>query len=483
MVCVIAFHSGDVAQAIDLLSWIKLLGGCKSHDCLLVADADTQWSDCIRAVELAKESFKGVELIATEKPLSGWPKASNEMFLLAASHLAVRGQPFFVCEPDCIPLKPGWLDALEDGYKKYGRLFMGAHVRSQPPLPAVSVAGCAVYPARAAELLAKCCQGPGAWDVECAAFTVPQSANTDLIQHFWGQKDLAPTFVQTKTPHSPKNAFTLQNIKPEAVVFHRNKDGSLIRLLKRQLKLGEIQRIRVVFAFCNRDAELAIKNLNWMLELEGCSENSVVLCADSDTLQKFLTQAQSLARSCFGNVDSTRYRCGSSVAWPQGANVAFRHSAYRMAEGNDSWLWLEPDAIPVKPGWLSALEDEYARAGQLFMGPIVPGMGHQNGVGIYPSDTPFLIPNALATNLPRHIAWDSAMKPEMIHLCHDAGHLIQHVWGIVDGNPNPRIGDSPVFDAVWKLSRWVLPSAVLFHRNKDGSLIDCIKKFRAMQTQ
>ena len=237
MILALPFCIKDVSQAIDLMGWIGQLGGCKSHDCLLVADAAVQWSECMHALALAREHFKSAELISTDEPLDGWPQAANAMFLKAAMHVAThQRQPFFVCEPDCIPLKSGWLDALEEAYGKCGRLFMGAFTRGTHPNYSEPVlAGCAVYPADAYQRLKDLFPCKRAWDVDTAPRVMPQAANTALIQHFFGQMDLPPTFAQSKTPQSTINTFTLEHLKPEAVVFHRNKDGTLLRLLKQKM--------------------------------------------------------------------------------------------------------------------------------------------------------------------------------------------------------------------------------------------------------
>lgn len=485
MICAIAFHSGDFGQAVDLLDWINLLDGCKAHDCLLIADSEVQWNDCLRLMTLAREGFQNVEMITAEPPRKGWPMAANAMFMAAAHHLA--GKPFFWCEPDCIPLRAGWLDELQHEYERIGKPFMGALVRStQVGLPEISLGGCAVYPRDAAERLRAFCTGERAWDVASSEAVVPLASDTKLVQWFWGQPQLAPTFAVSKFLNSPVNTFTQKHISQEAVVFHRNKDGTLIRILKQNMfpgSVGSTNPFVVVLPFCNRDSNLMIKNVNWMIELGGCKDFDCVLASDWDTLGNSYNAVESLSKKCFRSVKNTRYSCGSTASWPQGANIAFRHVCFYMSDKDTAFLWLEADAIPVKPNWLNILQWEYDNCGKLFMGPIVPGMGHMNGVGVYPVDTIHLIPNALSTFHPIHIAWDSAMKAEMIHQCHDAGNLIQHVWGIgSDGKPSPVTGESPVFDATWKLTNWVNHSTVLFHRNKDGSLIDCIKTFHKHHT-
>lgn len=482
MICVTAFCSKDVSLAKDLLEWIKLLGACKNHDALLVSDASVQWYEALHCLNLAREIFKNAELISTDKPLSGWPSSANAMFTVASQHLVGQGQPFFWLEPDCIPLRVGWLDEIEQEYKHSGKLYLGAFVRSNKAgLPGISLGGCAVYPPDAVNRLKSFCTGNKAWDVASAASVIPQAYDSKLIHWFWGQPNLAPTFVNIKTRYSPVNAFTLIHIRPEAAIFHRNKDGSLIRLLKQKYFPGQVKNdpILVVLPFCNRDAVLMHKSLNWMIELGGCRDHDCMLSIDSDTLSRYKSDVQSVAAACFHSMLTHEYRCGSVKSWPQGANIAFRSIAHRMLseQQHRSWLWLEPDAIPLVSGWLDRLQIEYEGCGKLFMGSVVPGMGHVNGTAIYPWDAANIIPRALSPSLPAHIAWDSAMKPEMIHLCHDAGHLMQHCWGIVSGQPHPCLGESPIFDAAWKYTAWVNPNAVLFHRNKDGSLIDCIRSF------
>ena len=59
-----------------------------------------------------------------------------------------------------------------------------------------------------------------------------RSHNTPLIQHFWGKPDLAPTFREVKGEHDPENTIPMGFIKPEAVLWHRSKDGTLIDLLR-----------------------------------------------------------------------------------------------------------------------------------------------------------------------------------------------------------------------------------------------------------
>lgn len=481
MIAAFPFCASDLQAAKKLLKWIEVLGGCQNHTALLVSDCGVNWSDAMEIRALAEKSFKKVWMTATSKSVQGWPQGPNSMWRTAAECVeADLHESFFFCEPDCIPIKPRWLDEIEIAYRSCGKPFMGALVVSDvPSLPRVSLAGNAVYPADAASRLRAVldAQSARAWDVASAEVAVPQSAHSRLIQHFWGQPQLPPTFAERKWPDSPINTFTLSNLHPQAVVFHRNKDGTLIRLLKRKMGLDLAPSIVVALPFCNKDAKLAVKHTRWLAEMCPASGYQAVIATDSDTIGSYITEVAREAGVCFSGVSILRYRCGSTCSWPHGANVAFRATAQHMQKTvNGPWLWLEADAVATRRSWLDELQAEYELGGKLFMGPIVPGMGHMNGMGVYPKDTPDYIPNALHTS--NHLAWDSEMKGEMIWECHNAEPLIQHVWGIVNGQPHPILGEPPNFDNQEKVKAWLNPKAVLFHRCKNGSLIDRLREIR-----
>ncbi len=75
----------------------------------------------------------------------------------------------------------------------------------------------------------------------------------------------------------------MANIWPEAVVFHRNKDGSLIELLRRNMKLSAPGNFIVVLPFCNLDALQLLKNLDWMKRLGTPKSHDCLLSVDRGT--------------------------------------------------------------------------------------------------------------------------------------------------------------------------------------------------------
>lgn len=234
MLCAIPFWSGDVESVRILLNWINRLGGCRNHETVLVADAGVGWHDVMDLVNLAEDSFSSVEVIAADDSQIGWPQGPNWLFRTAAKYAKERGESFFLLEPDAVPLKPGWLDQLEIEYAASGKPFMGALLDcEQPGLPSRYLAGVACYPSNAIDII-----GPAlderphiAWDISSAEAIMPQAANSPHIQHFWGNHRQSPVFVSHRAHNGPANLMTQGDIWKDALVFHRNKDGSLIRML------------------------------------------------------------------------------------------------------------------------------------------------------------------------------------------------------------------------------------------------------------
>lgn len=234
MLCAIPFWCGDVEAVRILLNWIERLGGCRNHEAVLVADAGVSWFDCMDLSKLAAGCFRHTELVATDDPQHGWPQGPNWLFRTAARYAKQRGQPFFFLEPDAVPLKPGWFDQLVAEYTASGKPFMGALLDcEQAGLPNRYLAGVACYPAHAIDII-----GPPledrphiAWDVAAAEAVVPHAINSPRIQHVWGNYRQSPVFAEHRAHNGPANVLTRGDLWGEALVFHRNKDGSLIRLL------------------------------------------------------------------------------------------------------------------------------------------------------------------------------------------------------------------------------------------------------------
>ena len=214
MVIVIPFCAADADQALALLDFIGQLGGCQEYNCLLVADAAVDWAKCVDAITLANRAFRDTRIITSLSPITGWPQGANGLWLAAAHHCKYVNIDWLWLEPDAIPLKRGWLVAI-DKMRKGSRYFGHIYPYREQVMKVMS--GIAVYPADAIDLIGPCIEAnpTKAWDVSSAEVVVPLATNTKLIHHFYGEKDLAPTFVENRTAQTTRNAFTLDQLPPK----------------------------------------------------------------------------------------------------------------------------------------------------------------------------------------------------------------------------------------------------------------------------
>lgn len=479
MIVVLPFSSNDVRQAIELLDWINLLGGADKYKCLLVADAAVGWFDGMRAKEAADKVFKQVEIITNPVSVGGWPEGANSLFFTAAKHVSQNKLGSFLwLEADAIPLRQNWLSIIEADYKLYDKPFMGyVYKNTQPEFPRQVMSGIAVWPQDTADKLFEV--QAVAFDMHHADEIVPYAAHTNSIYHFWGQKDLAPTFAEFKTVNSPINEMTLENIPKEAVLYHRNKDGTLLNLLKRKQfpqlapKTGSLL---AVLAFCGKDVELCKKNLQWMHDLGVVKEFPCLLSYDDYTTRTHVTEIRKLAEATFGEVKSNPYRARTDLGWPSGANLAWQATATFIQQNYKiPWLWIEADAVALKPTWLDEISSAYYRSGRSFFGPVVEDRGHINGVCVYPWNAASRLPRAMAAT---NLAWDYQCFPDMKNDVADAEPIIAHGWGWHDNRLHPHAGEAMRFLTIEDVKRWIKPESALFHRCKDGSLAARLREMR-----
>ena len=235
---ILPFHRGDWQLAFDLLDWIQELGGAEEYPLLLLSSSNTLNVELLRMTERARHIFGQVYSVRCTAPDQAWPMGPNLMFREACRLVRTRYPlPFLWLEPDCVPLKPGWLDRISDEYRACKKPFLGhlQHQTANPALPADYMPGCSVYPPNAENLLCNhWAPVEQAWDVTTALATVPLAMRSQSLFEFWGRKNLPPTFKMERTADDPENVLTPTQIPPHAVLFHRCKDGSLVRCLGRK---------------------------------------------------------------------------------------------------------------------------------------------------------------------------------------------------------------------------------------------------------
>lgn len=239
---ILPFTAADHQLALNLLDWIEHLDGQLPNPCVLIPDCKLSKGHIAAVEAKAKAVFASVTVVPTPTALKDekWPAGPNWMFETALTHW--RGTknttPFLWLEPDCVPMKKGWLGMLGDTYQSVckRRPYVGQVVLpGLPKLPTEMLSGVAIYPHDAWKLMLNPMSQKRlteAFDVSTALHVVPHAMHTRLIWNFHGEKGLPPTFVKTIEKNHPKNALPLSAIPPQTVLFHRCKDGSLINLLR-----------------------------------------------------------------------------------------------------------------------------------------------------------------------------------------------------------------------------------------------------------
>jgi hypothetical protein len=164
-------------------------------------------------------------------PKEGWPTGCNWSFLTAAEHCRRERLDFWLNEPDCIPLKAGWFEALRAEYAACGRPYLGFIEPATEHYPRHLTGNAAYHHSVFHHFRAD--QMGKAWDIALADVLTPLAHASPLVHQEFGSLDRPPTF------HTVDD---LRRIPPEAVVFHRNKDGSLIRVLRERRKWQGVQQ-------------------------------------------------------------------------------------------------------------------------------------------------------------------------------------------------------------------------------------------------
>jgi hypothetical protein len=232
MTIILPFHPGDAEIALAWLKWVSKLGNdTGQYRILLVADGGIDWTIGMKMIEAAR-CFNRQDIITLDKSISGWPEGPNALWKKAAQWAKANSTSFLWTEPDSVPITPNWITALHQEYMQAHKPFMGRVYRAHKPgFGEKLMSGIGIYPANAIDLIGIAADGDIAFDMAMTPTVLPMAHDTRLIHHFWGLRDLPPTFASERHPNSTVNTFTLDNVGSETVLFHRSKDLSLIRLL------------------------------------------------------------------------------------------------------------------------------------------------------------------------------------------------------------------------------------------------------------
>lgn len=141
------------------------------------------------------------------------------------------------------------------------------------------------------------------------------------------------------------------------------------------------------------------------------------------------------------------------------------HQAATILQGQP-FFWLEPDSIPLRPGWLAQIEREYQESGKEFLlsSDSQRPFDLIGGIGVYGPNTASIIPMEPHKELNGQ-GWDMWMLlrvPSMIAW----SPSIQHSYGVYNEQGTAEPHRFPRDNAILR------DNALVFHRDKHQDLID-----------
>jgi len=230
-----------------------------------------------------------------------------------------------------------------------------------------------------------------------------------------------------------------------------------------------------------KDFDRLLNMLSWCRQLGRCPEHDAVIVADAGMEARLVLSLKQEAEKSFKSVEIICTE-ESVLGWPQGANSLFLTAARFAQKRNVPFLFHEPDAIPLKPGWLDSIQIHYQAAGARYMGALVPCNDprlpaiHLSGCAVYPAYAYSEIGKEIEAHPDKAFDISSApiVAPQAVN-----SDLFHFLWGMSNDPPtfaSRRISGTSTFDL-----DFLSPKACLFHRQKDGTLIDLLRKRAGIQ--
>jgi hypothetical protein len=248
---VFAYHNGDVDLAMESAKAITAMGLNIRHKAYVCTRQNTK--DCHAITQELKKSFPEVDQLIVQDGFEGWPLGPNQMFSDVAAAMYPTGVPFYFWEPDCVPMKEGWVDDLDAEYHRkvgiMGHLYEGGMASNGKNIYKMIV-GSAVYPPNFLDFcpsaqslstynMAYKSAGsiPEPWDVRCRWNFLAIGRDTPLIRTYWKSvnyqwKDGKIVFYAADPEAQGVQEVTCPDrvISSQAVVIHGCKDGSLHKM-------------------------------------------------------------------------------------------------------------------------------------------------------------------------------------------------------------------------------------------------------------
>lgn len=227
MLVVFSFCHKDSALAAKQAQWVKELGGMRKHDAIVVCNQEARRKGLEKIiVDTLSSAFNFVDVFTPhdedETESAGALKharSANHMWVRTVQHIRDNKDdvPFLWMESDAVFITPTAVTDIESQFLATRKHFMGDEVRVES-VP-VHMSGIGVYYKTWLKVPNFACVTDTAWDVALSREIMADFHKTKLIQHDW-------------RPASFESAKDMARIRPEAVLYHQCKDGSLIDFLR-----------------------------------------------------------------------------------------------------------------------------------------------------------------------------------------------------------------------------------------------------------
>lgn len=255
MLIVLPISKNDFQKSLNVLGFVKALnhfGPYPNHQLLVVCrPKDIKEGKAI--FDFVKPLFPdGSEFYFFEADgPGGWPRGPNFYWRETIEYLKKKDNklPWFWMELDVIPLKPKWIDLLEEEYYKQGKPCLGTVQNTTSVTEdqlliniAQHLQGTAVYPPRLDEICSiweYVDRLPTAFDVICQWEIIPNTADTKLVQQGFRTNEYKvyhePFMIKGEDMGHMNGVVQYdQPLHPEAVVHHGCKDSSLADIVTSQ---------------------------------------------------------------------------------------------------------------------------------------------------------------------------------------------------------------------------------------------------------
>lgn len=232
----------------------------------------------------------------------------------------------------------------------------------------------------------------------------------------------------------------------------------------------------IVFPYSPKDQDLAAKLSSWIAELGPNKGHKALVCRDARTNPNIDREVKHNLSQVFDSVDSVDVVERMDSDWSaesntsaRAANIMFRTAAKHVQFTDPQpFLWLEPDVVILKSGWMDQVEKEYnADPVKPFMGDFVnfPGVPpHMSGIAVYPGIVVDHAPWATMAST-QDTAWDVQAADQIVPKMKQT-HLIKHQWKF-GGVSNESELDNLLGQC---------GDAVIFHQDKSGTVIKFLRE-------